>query len=836
MSKKRSSSKLKNTVSLIAVSFGILIIVCLVMWGKMNAIINEQLENHVAEQGKTISARINNSFGDELRLLQDATAFVDLSDGSIGDFFREEEGVSYGVLRIDGEAAYGEALNFKEYSGIFDALHGNASVCSGTGDSVLFAVPVYSGANVKYVLYKCYESEALARKINLTCYDGEGECVLTDINGHIVLKDADSSLTEAFFRTKEHEEVFAKIADRMNISFSAAVHEKSDYGENIFFVAETEYYNLYVRGYVPEESVSGDISLIIPLVLWCFGLLWLLLVIVILYLMSAEKKAKESDEFRQAKLIAEKANQAKSEFLANMSHEIRTPINAVIGMNEMILRESKDGNVLEYAYNIKSASRNLLSIINDILDFSKIESGKMEIYEHNYKLGELLSDVITMVELRAKKKGLAFDVEVDETLPEVLYGDDNRIKQIMLNLLNNAVKYTMKGSVRLKVKGVGTESDRVFLRVAVEDTGIGIKEEEIKALFKGFQRLDMEKNRNIEGTGLGLAITHNLAVMMNGKIEVESTYGEGSVFSLELEQKIAGEGVIGDFDEKFRKAEATEYTYEETFHAPEARVLVVDDNSMNLLVAKKLLESTGVMITEAMSGMQALELTEKEYFDLILLDHMMPGIDGIETLKRIKASETNRCGKTPVIALTANAFSGVREMYLSEGFDDYLSKPINGKQLEELMLVHLPKDKYTITEKIGETVSVEETKTIEEDKVLLDRVKGLNYCGNSPEVYREILTMFCELRESSEKELTGYFETGDWKNYTIKVHALKTNARSVGANPMGDLCYELEMAGKKIQAGEEAEMHEALIKEKHPDMLRLFECTVEEIKEYTETL
>lgn len=833
MSREGNRKKLKNTVFLIAVSLGILILVCLAMWGKMRRIINEQLENHVAEQGKMISARINNSFRDELRLLQDATAFVNLSDGSIPNFFREEEGVTYGVLRINGEAAYGEALDFKEYEGIFDALHGNPSVCSGDNNSMLFAVPVYNGANVKYVLYKRYDSEAMARKIDFTYYDGQGECLLTDINGHIVLKEEESSLTDAFFQTEEHAKAFEQIGEKMNINFSAAVHGKSEYGDIILFAAETDFYNLYVRGYVPVENVSGDISLIIPLVIWCFGLLWLLLVIVILYLMSAEKKARESDEFRQAKMIAEKANQAKSEFLANMSHEIRTPINAVMGMNEMILRESKDGNVLEYASNIKSASRNLMNIVNDILDFSKIESGKMEIYEHNYKFCELLIDVIAMIELRARKKGLAFEVEVDEQLPEELYGDDNRIKQIMLNLLNNAVKYTKTGTVRLKVNGVRPEnSSRVLLEVAVEDTGIGIKQEEITGLFKGFQRLDMEKNRNIEGTGLGLAITHKLATMMNGKIEVESTYGVGSVFTLKIEQEIAGDGLIGNFKEKSKRSDTTEDVYEATFYAPDAKVLVVDDNEMNLLVVRELLKTTGLQITEAMSGTQALKEVEREEYDLIFLDHMMPGIDGIETLKRLKTSEICRCKNTPVIALTANVFSGVRDMYLSEGFNDYLGKPIYGKQLEEMLRTYLPKEKLLPIE--VKKASVPEEKQPEETVTenVIDSAKGLAYCANSQEIYCEMLKTFCEMRGSSGDGLTGYLEAKDWKNYTIKVHALKTNARSIGASVMGEMCYELELAGKKMQAGESTEVQEALITEKHPKMLLMYDRTVAAAEEY----
>lgn len=835
MNKKESVRKWRNTVFVIAVSFGVLIIVCLAMWRKMRNIINEQLENHVAEQGKMVSDSVNNSFGDELRLLGDATAFVNLSDGSVSQFFREEPGISYGVLRINGEAAYGEALNFQEYEGIFDALHGNASVCSGNQNSMLFAVPVYNGANVKYVLYKRYDSEALAKKINLTCYDGKGECVLTNRDGRIVLQEEDSRIGEDFFALSENQTAFEEISEKMNISFSAAVHGKGKYGDHILFAAETDYYNLYVRGYVPVETVSGDISLIIPLVLWCFGLLWLLLVIVIIYLMSAEKKAKESDEFRQAKLIAEKANQAKSDFLANMSHEIRTPINAVVGMNEMILRESKDKNVLEYASNIQSASRNLLNIINDILDFSKIESGKMEIYEHKYNLGELLDDVITMMEIRAQKKGLAFELFVEETLPEELYGDDSRIKQIMLNLLNNAVKYTLQGTVRFKVSGTRLEEEqKVRLKVSVEDTGIGIKEEEIKALFKGFQRLDLEKNRNIEGTGLGLAITHNLATMMNGNIEVESTYGEGSVFTLWLEQAVLGEGCIGNFNEKYRKAETNEYDYEAMFHAVEAKVLVVDDNRMNLLVARKLLEMTGVQITEALSGTEALECMEREYYDLVLLDHMMPGIDGIETLKRARATEENKCKNAPMIALTANAFSGVREMYLAEGFDDYLSKPINGKQLEEMIIKYLPKEKVVLTERKKQTSNMVQEPEPEAEEEILDISKGLGYCANSEEVYKEILSMFCDLRTSSEEELAGYLAAEDWKNYTIKVHALKTNARSVGANPMGECCYELELAGKKIQAGEDVEEQKAFILEKHPNMLQMFDRTMQEVKKYME--
>ena len=765
-----------------------------------------------------------------MRLLNDASAFVDREDGTIEKFFSAEEGVTYGVLRINGEASFGEKLDLQEYEGIFDALHGNPSVSCSDNKSVLFAVPVYNGANVKYVLYKLYDSCALAEKIDLSCYDGDGDFVITDIDRNIILKDESSLIEDSFFANPDNEKALKRISDKMNTSATAASRSKSSYGDNILFAAETDYHSLYIMGYVPAESVAGVISLMIPLVLWCFGLLWVLLVIVIIYLISAEKKAKESDEFRQAKLIAEKANRAKSDFLANMSHEIRTPINAVIGMNEMILRECEDKNVLDYASNIESASRNLLAIINDILDFSKIESGKMEIYENNYRLNELISEVISMVEMRVSKKGLVLENDIEETLPNELYGDDIRIKQIMINLLSNAVKYTPKGSVRFRVKGtINPEDKSVLLQIAVEDTGIGIKEEEIAALFNGFQRLDLEKNRNIEGTGLGLAITHNLATLMNGRIDVSSTYGEGSVFTAYLKQKIVNPTPIGQFWGKELGKMAASYRYEQILTAPEAKILVVDDNEMNLLVVRKLLHKTQIQITEAMGGAEALELMRKERFDVIFLDHMMPDMDGIETLKLAKAMEDNMSKDAPIIALTANAISGMREMYLAEGFDDYISKPINGRILEEKLANHLP----AILICFKEIASEKEAEPAEANE-LIDFARGLQYCADNREMYAEIIKMFCNSYHLKYDEIEKLFMEKDWNKYTISIHALKSNALNIGAGKLAERCLELEVAGKKVRAGEEVEEQTEFIENNHEAVMRLYAETVKSAKDYLE--
>ena len=408
------------------------------------------------------------------------------------------------------------------------------------------------------------------------------------------------------------------------------------------------------------------------------------------------------DELREQKQEADEANEAKTQFLANMSHEIRTPINAVLGFNEMILRECEDkdedfANISTYAGSIKSAGNNLLSIINGILDISKIEAGKMDIVKAPYTLSSLLNDVSNMVFLKTKEKGLAFIVDVDESLPDELYGDKARIRQVITNILANAVKYTDKGSVRLTVRGAFESKNEpgymLNLMIEVKDTGIGMKKEDIEKLFAKFQRLDLDHNSTVEGTGLGLAISRQLMTMMGGTIKVESEYGTGSAFAIEIPQEIVSNEPVGDFKTRFENDIVEARSGEEAFKAPDADILVVDDTRVNLTVAAGLLKKTGIKIDTAGSGYEATEKTLEKTYDLILMDQRMPGMDGTEALKIVREQENGLNHGTPVICLTADAIIGAKERYIAEGFSDYLAKPINNHELLQTMLKYLPKDK-----------------------------------------------------------------------------------------------------------------------------------------------
>lgn len=520
---------------------------------------------------------------------------------------------------------------------------------------------------------------------------------------------------------------------------------------------------------------------------------------------------------RQEQALAIKANETKTDFLANMSHEIRTPINAMLGFDEMILREESDEQIVEYATNIKKAGGNLLSLINDILDFSKVESGKMEIVNDEYKTSSMLADVINMTYMKAQEKGLAFDIFIGKDIPCTLYGDEIRVKQIMTNVLNNALKYTEKGSVSLSVSFDKLGGDQGRLRISVADTGIGIKQEDMGKITESFRRFDLKHNRSIEGTGLGMSIVASLLNIMGGKLQVYSTYGKGSDFRMLIPQEIRDATPIGNYQNVYRKGLWKQETYRELFTAPQAKVLFVDDNFMNLSVVKGLLKKTKIQVSIAESGAACLELTRKNKYDLIFMDHLMPDMDGVETLHRLRSETGNPNQYTMAIALTANAIKGSREYYLEEGFHEYLSKPIEGEKLEELLLKLLPKEYIIPAEESAENVlnylekdqgeETEKQPTATADSCMQEleemlkqahiRVTaGYRYAGNSMGQFHWMIMLFAESFEKAYRKLQDYYQKEQEDMYTIDVHALKSNAKSIGANQLYQLAWEHEQQSR----------------------------------------
>ena len=406
--------------------------------------------------------------------------------------------------------------------------------------------------------------------------------------------------------------------------------------------------------------------------------------------------AEESMRAQEQAQRAEELNLSQNQFFSSMSHEIRTPINSILGLNEIILRqEDASDEIKKDAANIQGAGKLLLALVNDILDLSKIEAGKMDIVPVNYNVSTLVSDIVNMVWLRAEEKGLKFTVDIDPSIPSELYGDEVRIKQILVNLLNNAVKYTQEGSVTLHIDNEEIFDDRALIVFSISDTGMGIKQDALPHLFDAFQRADEKKNRYIEGTGLGLSIVKMLVDLMKGTISVNSVYSQGSTFTVSLWQAISNQAPVGEINISNMGSAYNSGHYESSFKAPSARILIVDDNEMNIEVEKKLLKDTEVKIESATSGEAALELTARVHYDVILMDHLMPGMDGIECLLRIRKQSEELNNNTPVIILTANAGSENKELYSKSGFDGYLLKPVSGRQLEETLLRVLPEEKIS---------------------------------------------------------------------------------------------------------------------------------------------
>ncbi len=817
---------------------------------RTQVLLSKTLERNVARQASDLSVMAEERFGQEFHTLSLAAGLLSsvsdpmTTERVLSELRGKTSGVSVGLLSIEGKPLAGSPLSQWDFLTVTRALRGQTAVDYCTGRGILFAVPVRHGGNVRAVLYRLYSDTVLSEQFKLTEYHPSIHLLLCDKTGeHIIPYKQYDEMAIAFFDDPVTRDAYMQIRGQLDTKRAAAITVKHDGQTYFLFASDLPETNCTVAGYIPWSAVAGDIALIHERLLRSIGILLLFFIAAGMYLFHLGKKAHVADALRREKEFADQANRAKGEFLANMSHEIRTPINAVLGMNEMVLREGKDPTVSRYARNIRSAGQTLLDIINDVLDFSKIESGKLEIIEGAYRLSDLIDNTVNIAKPRAEGKGLSFSLEVDETLPDALVGDVTRIQQVLINLLTNAAKYTEKGGVRLCVLGQRqTTGDILSLRFEIHDTGIGIRDEDKGRLFKGFERLDGVRNRSIEGTGLGLAITKRLATLMGGDVVFESTYGVGSVFTVTLPQKITNDEPIGDLAARLAE-DRDESSYRASFTAPTAHILVVDDNEMNLLVVEGLLKATGIVIDSVTDGPAALERLASNRYDAVLLDHRMPGMDGIETLQAAKALPNTE--GTPFLILTADAVSGSREMFLREGFDDYLAKPLDVAALEQTMIKYLPKDKVTLASPDDDASGASPTSAPESEgeplrpadpedvAPLLDIDLAIRYCSTIT-LYRKIASLFLETHRKNRALIEEAFANESWKDYAAYMRALKSSSLSIGGKRLSEKATVMESKSKLLFAedagAEEREEARIYLREHQAKLTALYDEFAEHVR------
>ena len=712
-----------------------------------------------------------------------------------------------GLLAADGSALYGEALSPRNYSGIMLSLRGHSRISYTPSGGILFSSPILARDNVRYVIYELFPSGEFETRFPVAEYEGRGKAMLMNREGDVVIPfEVSEGDDKSFYNSNSVRKVFQELIRDMETTRSIARIKNTTHGSLYFYTAEVENTNFVYAGIMPPEVIADGLYTMPRLVLLIFMTLIIMVMALAFFLLIASQRVREGRVLQKAKKAADEANRAKSAFLANMSHEIRTPINTILGMDEMLLRECTDPRQRKYAINIQRAGSALLAQINDVLDFSKIEAGKLELFPDEYDLTTVIVDMTTMLSSRAVAKGLTFDLDIDDEMPHILYGDSMRLRQVLINLLTNAIKYTKEGGVVLSMDYELANEDEISLEVAVEDTGIGIKREDLSKLFSAFERIDEERNRTIEGTGLGMNIVWRLLNLMGSSLQVDSKYGEGSKFSFSVRQKVVNWEAIGSVEEALHNLDEEREVYHSSFIAPDAKILLVDDTEMNLMVTKGLLNNTQLNIDTAPDGKQALSMTEKTEYDCLLIDHRMPVMDGVEMLQKLRASGGIN-SKKPCIALTANAIAGAKDEYIAAGFDDYLVKPVNGKRLEDILMKYLPKEKLELPPKddvqndepsnpeAEDNKNAASTLKMFEERGYLDIKEGIEYAG-SEEMYISVLQFFLNSIDDKTAEIRDFYNNKDWKNYQTKVHALKSSAKVIGAEELSNRARALELASK----------------------------------------
>ena len=812
---------------------GLLIILGIILYYNLDSSINKMVLEKIQREAHAAAMYYEEELNSEYYSLshvgnllvnqndEDQESNVDAAIQLINNVFGNDPRIIIGLMNGNYTAVYGEALSTMEYRGILSAMQGRTSVYYTNTGGLLFAYPVYHGDNIRYVIYSLCSSSYIAENHGLSMFDNIGHVMIMTKSGEeIVPFDFIAENEKDFYDSYEVKKVFLKLITQDINKSSAITLQHTTLGDMYFYVNDIANTDFVLVGTRTKEDAYGNFIVISPIIMAVYFLFVAIVLILMTYLYIASVKVRESDELRLAKEKAESASRAKGEFLANMTHEIRTPINAVLGINEMILREFQDKQIRQYAYIIKNSMMTLLNLVNDVLDYSRMEAGKIHLINESYDSAVMISDLFNIVGNRAEEKKLSFDIAVDKTLPKELVGDVIRIKQVIINLLTNAFKYTERGFVNLIISYEQVDDKSINMKVVVKDSGIGMKEEDIGRLFKAFERIEEDRNKTIEGTGLGMNIVKNLLDLMGSHIEVESVYGVGSKFSFVVKQEVANWEPIGDYHEAYEKAVEKETekdkTYAALFEAPDAKLLVVDDTEMNLFVVKGLLKNTLIKMDTAKSGAEALELINDNKYDAMLIDQRMPEMDGMELIKRIRHNLDNPNNNKPCICLTANAVAGVKEQCLLAGFDDYLEKPVDGKTLEDTLIKYLPKELVKVKEQdeadADNREAPEESCEAKEPSVeaagdnqilkdleakgLIDIEAGISYAG-SDDMFIATVQFFRDAIDEKADEIETLYFKEDVETYGAKVHALKSSARIIGAKDLSEKALALEKAANE---------------------------------------
>ena len=625
------------------------------------------------------------------------------------------------------------------------------------------------------------------------------------------------NLKEAVIVTDaDHRFLFLNsMADKIITSINKEQGYSTDDKIYAFIQGSQDFFDWKDRHYQVEETVLKDNELIQGYMMT---------------IVDVTKIIEQNHLMKRLVLQTEDANRAKTNFVSNMSHEIRTPMNSIVGITEILLRSRHSPKEQEYLLNIQSSGRVLLTIINDVLDCSKMEAGKMQLFDEPYDTCSLFHDLRISMENRIGHSGLELIYDIDQDIPCKLKGDMGRIRQVIINLVNNAIKYTEKGSVRFSVHVRQKNTDKVMLYYEVADTGIGIRKEDQKILFDAFQRVEMDRNRYVEGTGLGLTISRNLVNMMGGVIEVESEYGKGSRFFFTIEQTIIDPTPVSAVNYNGQKDNVTEKEAECLFIAPEAHILLVDDNELNLVVAKELLKPLRMQIDTAENGLQAVKMVRGSQYDLVLMDHMMPVMDGIEAAKAIRALPEDKYQKLPIIALTANAMVDARKEFLNAGMNGFVAKPIDFARICNQLKLWLPKDlvrdvpKEEAKKLLADDLSDREIQP-EDPQMGFSFEEGVNHCGSKAALMKTI-RIFYRTIDSKANKIEQCLKEGLISDYVIEIHALKSSALLIGAVPLSEAAKELEDYGKQGKT--------EVLEEKTPDVLTLYRDLKNILRPYAE--